>query len=83
MPQRTLRHDFCDFFHSACTAGKRNKCLPHCDHLCLPLGHILCDNQLCQALLLKALIDEKLGFYSAACMTLPDSSPIKPLFNPP
>ena len=62
--QGNLAYNFRNFLQRACAARKCNKRIPKGNHFRLPFGHILCNNQFCQPIVLEACIHEKLRFYA-------------------
>ena len=63
MLQRHLGHHLCDLFQRAGAARKGDKGVAQLDHPGLPLGHVLRDDELCQAVVLHLRVDEELRLY--------------------
>ncbi len=68
--------------------GESDKDIAHLNHFILALRHILCDDQLCQPVILETFVHKELRFYTGhirppASRTLLAISPIKPVFDPP
>ena len=59
-----FRHDLSDLLQRAGAAWERDKSIAQLDHFGFALGHVLCDDQLRQAVQLVAFINEKLRFYA-------------------
>ena len=64
MFQRDFGHHLCDLFQRTCPAGKRNERIAQLDHLRLPFGHVLCDDQLREAIVLKFPFDKERRLYA-------------------